>query len=143
MDAWVIDSSVVVRQLFIDEPFARQAQSFLARMDATPPARLLAPDLLYAECASALWKYVRFNGFDAQTAREHLADVRQLPFEITPITDLVDRALVIGISLGISVYDACYVALAEREGCGLVTLDERLVRDASGGPVLVQPLGTL
>jgi predicted nucleic acid-binding protein len=143
MDAWVIDSSVVVRQLFPDEPLAHEARRLLAGLDDTPPTRLFAPDLLYVECASALWKYVRFAGYDAQTAQDHLADIQRLPLEITPITDLVARALEIGIAFGISIYDACYVALAEREGCGLVTADERLVRGAAGASVDVRWLGAL
>ena len=106
MDTWVIDSSIVVRQLFVDEPLAHEAREFLARLDDTPPVRLSAPELLYAVCANALWKCVRFTVYDAQTARDHLADMQRLSLEITPITDLAARALEIGIALGISVYDA-------------------------------------
>ena len=41
---------------------------------------------------------------------------------------LLKRALDIASPARIGVYDCLYVALAEREGCELLTADDRLVR---------------
>ena len=35
-----------------------------------------------------------------------------------------------------SVYDALYVALAEREGCDLATADEKLIKALPGFPII-------
>ena len=44
-----------------------------------------------------------------------------------PSLPLTPRAIQIATSARIGVYDRLYVALAEREGCGLVTADARLI----------------
>ncbi len=54
---------------------------------------------------------------------------------------LLPRAVELSSQRRIGVYDCLYVALAEREGCELVTADDRLVRTFAGGPVL--PLASL
>ena len=36
----------------------------------------------------------------------------------------------------IGVYDCLYVSLAEREGCELVTADDRLIRNLPGHPLI-------
>ena len=41
----------------------------------------------------------------------------------------------------VGVYDCLYVALAEREGCELVTSDDRLYRSLPGHPIV--PLATM
>jgi predicted nucleic acid-binding protein len=46
-------------------------------------------------------------------------------FSILP---LMDRALEISVRARQGVYDCLYVALAERDGCELLTADDRLVR---------------
>jgi predicted nucleic acid-binding protein len=43
--------------------------------------------------------------------------------------DVLPRAHTIAASTVVSVYDALYVALAEKETCELVTGDDRLVRN--------------
>jgi predicted nucleic acid-binding protein len=142
MDDCVIDASVVIPG-FVTQPLTRQARALLGRLDEAPPLRLLAPDLLYAECANALWKYVRYGGHDAAVAAGQLARIRQLPLGSTPTLLLVDRALALAVRWKISAYDACYVALADLVGCPLVTADERLVQRLAGGPGSVRWLGAL
>ena len=41
---------------------------------------------------------------------------------------LTPRAIAISSQMAVGVYDCLYVALAEREGCELLTADDRLVR---------------
>ncbi len=43
-----------------------------------------------------------------------------------PSLPLLDRALAIALKARIAVYDCVYVALAEREGCELITADRRV-----------------
>jgi len=50
------------------------------------------------------------------------------------------RATEIGLQYAITAYDACYVALAEREDVTLVTTDEPLIRALASSPFQVQSL---
>ncbi len=88
---------------------------------------LHVPDLFFAECANVLWKYVRRHGYDAATALRNLADLVSLGLLVTPASALVATAFPLAVEEAITVYDALYVALADRLGCALLTADERLV----------------
>jgi len=57
-----------------------------------------------------------------------LADILASQPQLYPYVPLLWRAYAIASQARIGVYDCLYVALAEREGCELVTADERLVR---------------
>ncbi len=58
---------------------------------------------------------------------------------IAPDAPLMVRTAELVAELGLSTFDAAYVALAETLGCELVTADQRLVR-AVGGSVAVRVL---
>lgn len=87
---------------------------------------LAAPDLVYVEIASGLSRAVRQGPLSATQAAFLLEQVLVAPIDITPMADLVRRALELRDNL--TVYDACYVALAEQLGCGILTADARLAR---------------
>ncbi len=91
---------------------------------------LIAPSLIAAEVASAVWKAMRrgdFSGTDALVAIETAI----LPFEfLVPTQDLRVHALALAIDLDHPVYDCFYLALAERERCEIVTADARLATTA-------------
>jgi predicted nucleic acid-binding protein len=55
---------------------------------------------------------------------------------IYPSTSLFPRAFDIASQTRASVYDALYVALAEREGCDLVTADDKLMKVLAGFPIV-------
>ena len=69
---------------------------------------------------------------------KRLAAVLRNAPQLHPYLPLLPRAYSIASQARIGVYDCLYVALAEREGCGLVTADARLL-NALGGtfPFLV------
>jgi predicted nucleic acid-binding protein len=46
---------------------------------------------------------------------------------LVPIEDLLARALTLAITFHHPIYDCFYLALAEREGCALITADEGMV----------------
>jgi len=143
MDLCVVDASVVINRVVASQSMAADARSLFARLDDNPPLRMVAPDLLYAECANALWKYVRFAGADGTVAAAHLRYILRLQIEVMETPLLVERALELAGTHGTNVYDACYVALAESAGCPLVTADQPLVRRLAGAAISVQWLGAL
>ena len=56
---------------------------------------------------------------------------------------LLPRAYEISSQMRIGVYDCLYVALAEREGCELITADTRLVKGLSAAHPFVTSLASL
>jgi predicted nucleic acid-binding protein len=140
--AYVVDANVVVK-LFVDEELSDEARTLLGRLALSEPDQFFAPDLMLAECANVLWKYVQFYGYDVEMARTSLADLADLAIQTVPAASLFQEAFEIGCRLNIAVYDACYVALAEGLECPLVTADEPLVRRLAGEGLSVLYLGDL
>jgi predicted nucleic acid-binding protein len=94
--------------------------------------RLIAPDLLWIEVASVLWKVARRGALSADEAQRMLADAAAFPVETIESAPLLADALRIATATGRTVYDSLYVALAAREGAVMVTADERLVNALAG-----------
>ncbi len=123
----VIDASVALKW-FLDEPDSVAAVAIGTRHD------LVAPDLLLAEVANALWRSVRMGRLSAADGRSAAS---RLPREFAGLVAgsvLVGRALDIATALDHPVYDCFYLALAEREAAMLVTADRRLQERAAGTP---------
>lgn len=85
---------------------------------------LAAPELLFAEIASGLARAVRQGAISDELAAFLLEEALTAPIQVTSMRELGSRAFELRANL--SVYDACYVALAEQLGCGIVTADHRL-----------------
>jgi len=88
---------------------------------------LIAPDVFVTEVAHGLTKAERRGTLPFGMAeRRTLSVIKTLP-ALYPTLPLIRRAVQIASSARIAVYDCLYVALAEREGCDLVTADDRLI----------------
>ncbi len=122
----VVDASVAIK-LFLVEPLSERADALFDRLVSSPPARFYVPDLLFVECASILWKYVRHFRYSAEAACQDLSDLLHLPFRVASTANLVENALELAVAHDITVYDAVYVALGKRLSLPVVTADEALV----------------
>jgi len=60
-----------------------------------------------------------------------------------PALPFLPRAYAISSAARIGVYDCLYVALAEREGCELVTTDARLINTLAPQLPFIVPLSSL
>lgn len=90
---------------------------------------LLAPSIFSAEAASALCKSERQKLIPVGQALIWLDDIlRELP-QIHAYEPLLRRATAISSQTRAGLYDCLYVALAEREGCELVTADDKAIRN--------------
>lgn len=121
---YVLDSSVALKW-FLTEPDS--AKALLLRDDVRAAVHeLLAPDVFPVEIAHALTRAERQGRITpAEGATMLSLALVELPV-MHPALALLPRAYVISSAARIGVYDCLYVALAEREGCQLITADARL-----------------
>ena len=104
---------------------------------------LVAPSVFSAECASALTKSERQKLLAVGQAVLLLDDIlSELP-QIHPYEPLVRRATEISSATRAGLYDCLYVALAEREGCEMVTDDQKLVRNLQSRYPFIRSLASL
>jgi predicted nucleic acid-binding protein len=124
----VIDASVAVKW------FVEQDGSEDARALGGPSAVLIAPDLILAEIASALWKYVRAAKLAEGAAKAMLARALSAFNRLVPPEELLASAFGLSLALPHPIYDCFYLALAQREHAPLVTADRRLAAAAKSLP---------
>jgi predicted nucleic acid-binding protein len=121
VSVFVIDASIAVKWV-VEEPGTAAALSFLEQ------AKLLAPELLVAECANILWKKVRKRELSKDEALLAARLLQGSEIELVPTRALLEPATRIAIELDHPAYDCLYVALAEQNNCPFVTADESLLR---------------
>lgn len=129
MKTCVVDASVIAAAFFQEDHSGRAHELLVG------DCILRAPDLVYPELASVIWKRHNRGEMDANDAGAMLTDLRRLDLHITPCGDLVESALEVALSTGRSVYDCLYLALALKHNCIMVTADKRLVNALAGGPL--------
>jgi predicted nucleic acid-binding protein len=97
---------------------------------------LLAPDLYLLEAGNTLVTSARSGKIPMNDLPVFFAELMANQPIIYPSTSLFPRAYDIASQSRVSVYDATYVALAEREGCDLVTADDKLLKALPGLPIV-------
>lgn len=123
----VVDASVAIKWV-LEEEGVDEAHRVRARH-----YELMAPDLLWSELSSVLWKRYRRGQYTGKELAEMLADLSDVPMTDVPIRGLIADALDLAVRLDYSPYDCLYLALAERESCRVVTADGRLAAAAARG----------
>jgi len=116
----VVTDASVAPKWFITEVHSQEARTL-----AFGPYELLVPELFPSEFANYLVKAVRRTEFQPFEAHQ----VFQITMDrvvVSAAVPLGPRALELALTLGLSAYDATYVALAEASDCPLVTADRRL-----------------
>lgn len=121
----VVDSSVAVKWV-VTEPGSEQAVTLRDH-------GLIAPDLLFAECANILWRKLRHSLMTAEEAALAARILEQADIAVVLGKGYVARAVAIATELDHPAYDAIYLAVAEAFALRLVTADHRLVRKAEQG----------
>lgn len=128
----VVDASVVTKW-YLREPGTEDALRLL-RLAQTLDYRLTAPDLLLYEVTSVIWKRLRRAELDPTECESILTSLHQAPICFVQPQLLLAQAFSIAAEVGITPYDATYVALAQGLPATAVTADNRLVRACCGTP---------
>jgi predicted nucleic acid-binding protein len=123
----VIDASAIVAFLAFDDPRGRHVGARLRTGDA-----FYAPTILDYEVLGALRGLARKDDrLDDTYAEECIHDLELLPVRREDIASL--RRRIWGLQHNFTVYDAAYVALAEKLHATLVTCDEKFSRSTGAG----------
>ncbi len=130
MSVFVVDVSVVLKW------FIPEIHSDAARRLLDYDHQYLAPDLLFAEAANAIWKKVRGKELTPDKGSRLVADLESISVETIPCRALAEDAYALAVSTDRSAYDAMYLALAVRLDTRMITADERLARTLTRFPAL-------
>lgn len=125
----VLDASVLVK-LFFREEHSEVAEHCLRRADA-----LLAPDLIWAECAQVIWKRHRCNGLSQENAAAILAELLRVPLRVYASAELIRQAMDLAIHFDRTVYDCLYLALAVETASTVLTADRKLANALADTPL--------
>lgn len=133
---YVVDASVAAKWFtHHDEPDREKALA-LRELHRTRQCRLTFPEFALLEVLNA----VRFShrAEEADTT-EALAVLRDLQLQIEPLDwELLRKATAIAWAYRAALYDAAYVALAERLGFPCVTADEALLKKMKGHSIVLR-----
>lgn len=121
----MLDASAAVK-LVAEEPDSALVR---AMVGATV---VVAPELVLAEVANALWRKARLGAITAEEARAAQTGVLGLFARLVPLRALQAQALDLALRRDHPAYDCFYVALAAREAVPLLTADRRVAQRFGG-----------
>ena len=126
---WVIDTSALIRLYIPDGPLHAQVEVALNRA-ANGVDTVWAPQLLLAEVANVLLRKQQRGEISAEEREELLTLMMALPIRYAKHEALILPASIMAERHGLTVYDALFVALAERYGARLMSCDLALEKVA-------------
>jgi len=118
----VLDVSAVAKW-FVEEDESREMR-WIRDLYLKGAVTIYVPSLLFTELANALR---RVEGLDSTDVINAVKALRNLRLKVVSDLEVLDKAIEVAFSHGITVYDAVYVALAEATGSKLVTYDKELL----------------
>ena len=95
------------------------------------------------EAAHAITRAERQKRITPAAGAKALTDIFNWRPDLVPYLPLLPRAYDISSQFRVGVYDCLYVALAQQEGCDLVTADTRLVSNLQKHFPFIVDLATL
>lgn len=122
----VIDASIAVKWL-LPEVNSQEALELLETGET-----LLAPELIYAEVANAIWKRVKLRELSPKEAGTLVKLLQNISFDVISTVNLLAPTLQIAASINHnSVYDCLYLIIAEMNDSTLITADEEFYKKIS------------
>jgi predicted nucleic acid-binding protein len=132
----VIDASVAAKW-FIPEEDSDKASKILQEY-ADGKIELYAPDLLIYEVINVM----RYRpDIDEEALANNVDSLFKLQLNlIPPSPDITSEAAAKAKLFNLSVYDACYIAIAEALSANLITADEKLYAKSKGNAFFLKEL---
>lgn len=137
---YVLDASVAAKWFTRHHEPDRDKAIALRALHESGRCQLVVPDFALLEIANA----VRFSQrAEEADATEALGLLEKLRLSIERVDwDVLRKSSAIAWAYQISLYDAAYVALAERLGFPLLTADEAMIRKLKGHSIVLR-LGSI
>lgn len=118
---FVLDASVAIKCVWPEQ----NSDKALALIDAGH--ELIAPDVFVIEVCHVLSKFFRQKKISEADVRVALGAVLDYRPTVEASAGLIPAAWEIALQSRCSIYDALYIALADREQCAFITADQKLV----------------
>jgi predicted nucleic acid-binding protein len=128
---WVIPRTLTSKAIRLRDEYQQQIHE------------LIAPTVFLDEVAGALTKAERQKDIAVGQAAPLFSMVLNNPPGLIPHAPLVARAIDISSRTRSGYYDCLYVALAEREGCPLITSDQKSINNLAPHFPFLVPLAAL
>jgi predicted nucleic acid-binding protein len=138
---YVLDSCVAFKTLLAEQDSDKAER--LCEDYQNNVHELLSPDVFAVELAHAITRAERQGRISPAEGARLLTDMLNRLPAMHASLPLLPRAYHISSDARIGVYDCLYLALAEREGCELVTSDDKLIRKLQPRFPFILPLGSL
>ena len=126
MNKLVIDASIAIKWVVEEEGTP-------AALALRQQAKLMAPELLVAECANILWKKVLRGELSREEAVLAARLLEGAEIELLPTRSLLEVATRMSIELNHPAYDCLYLALAAKNKRTFVTADNRFLQKLRQG----------
>lgn len=117
----VVDSSVVAKWLFL-EPLTHQALAVRSDWELST-IDLIAPALMLTEVGNVIWKKRRASLITEEEGTSAISNLLALEVPTVQASILLPRAYSLARLYDRTVYDALYLALAERAEARFITAD--------------------
>jgi len=138
---YVLDSSVGFKWLVVE---AHTMEARRLREEYRKAKHdLHSPDIYPVEIAHALTRAERQGRITPVEGKICMIDMLKILPRLHSYIPLLPRAYEISSQVRIGVYDCIYVALAEQEGCELITADYKLVKNLQPLFPFITPLTSL
>lgn len=131
---YVLDASVALKWVLSEDHVDKAL--LLRREFESGVHEFIAPDIFPVEVGHALSKAHRQRRITKDEADAYYLDVLSTLPQIHASLPLLDRAYQLALDLRTRVYDCLYVALAEENGCSMVTGDQKALNTFQGFPVV-------
>ncbi len=133
---YVLDASVAVKWFALTAEADRDRALALRQRQVTGLTRLVVPGSFALEVVNALKFSHRFGERELSRAVESL---EALALDVYPVEyGLLRGSVAIASAYRLTLYDAVYIALAERRGFPLLTADEALVKKMRGHSIVLR-----
>jgi predicted nucleic acid-binding protein len=133
---YVLDASVAAKWFTRHDEAERPKAVALRGLHQSGTCTLVVPEFALLEILNAVRFSARADEADASRA---LGLLEQLRLEVVHLDwGLLRKATAIAWAYQVALYDAAYVALAEREGFPLLTADEVMARKLAGHGIVIR-----